>query len=194
MAKPTKLNMAIVATDGSGKIHKFRSLKHASEKTGIAESTIKNKCNLADSSAIDNWKFSWESETTKKHFTAKRSKRKGSAFEREICAKLREIGYSGCVTARSESKRTDDNKIDIVDTNGELPVNIQAKYTQTLPNYFGIRDMCSDKSKPYVVLWKKASTDGSHSPGTVAVVPADYFYYLLKLHKQTNGENKRKET
>ena len=32
----------------------------------------------------------------------------------------------------------DANKIDIVDINGELPVNIQSKYTQNLPNYFDI--------------------------------------------------------
>ena len=34
----------------------------------------------------------------------------------------------------------DANKIDIVDTNNELPINLQAKYTQNMPNYFADYD------------------------------------------------------
>ena len=48
------------------------------------------------------------------------------------------------------------------------------------PNYFTIRDACTDKSKPFVVVWKKATNDGSNSPGTVAIIDAEYFYHLLQ--------------
>ena len=48
------------------------------------------------------------------------------------------------------------------------------------PNYFTIRDACTDKSKPFVVVWKKATNDGSNSPGTVAIIDVEYFYHLLQ--------------
>lgn len=77
----------------------------------------------------------------------------------------------------------DANKVDIVDINGELPINIQSKYTQNLPNYFDIRDACTDKVKPFCLIWKKAGKDGADSRGTVAVIPVDYFYELLRQTK-----------
>lgn len=93
---------------------------------------------------------------------------------------MREIGYEGCVSSRSQDKRADANKIDIVDMNGELSVNIQCKYTQNLPNYFDIRDACTDKDKPYCLIWKKAGKNGEQSRGTVAVIPIEYFYQLIE--------------
>ena len=72
----------------------------------------------------------------------------------------------------------DANKIDIVDLNGELPVNIQSKYTQNTPSYFTIRDSCTDKTKPFVLIWKKAATEGN-SPGAIAMIPLNYFYKLI---------------
>jgi hypothetical protein len=98
----------------------------------------------------------------------------------EVINRLKEIGYSGCVSSRSQNKMADNNKIDIVDVNGELPINIQNKYTANTPNYFGIRDACSDKSKPFVLFWKKATNDGTNSPGTIVMVPDWYFYELIK--------------
>ena len=44
------------------------------------------------------------------------------------------------MSARSVNKIADANKIDIVDTNNELPINLQCKYTQNMPNYFDIKD------------------------------------------------------
>ena len=85
----------------------------------------------------------------------------------------------GCKSARSVNKIADANKIDIVDTNNELPINLQAKYTQNMPNYFDIKDACSDKSKPFGIIWKKSGKNGEQSRGTVAVIDIDYFYKLL---------------
>lgn len=108
-----------------------------------------------------------------------RNKRKGNRFELEVVNRLKDIGFS-VATSRSQSKSTDDNKIDIFDLDGNLPVNIQTKYQQATPNYFTIRDACTDKDKPFVVLWKKAVLD-KKSPGTIAMIPIELFYALLKL-------------
>ena len=37
----------------------------------------------------------------------------------------------------------------------------------------------TDKVKPFCMIWKKAGKDGAQSRGTVAVIPADYFYQLI---------------
>jgi hypothetical protein len=124
----------------------------------------------------------WTDTTVRRSKTAAKSKKKGNNFELEIIHKLREIGYTGCMSARSVNKIADANKIDIVDTNNELPINIQCKYTQNMPNYFDIKDACTDKSKPFCVVWKKAGKDGEHSRGTVAVIDIDYFYKLITKH------------
>ena len=108
---------------------------------------------------------------------------KGNNFELEVATKLKEIGYTGVVSARSQDKRADANKIDLVDMNGELPVNVQCKYMANTPNYFTIRDACTDKDKPFVIVWKKATNNGSNSPGTVAIIDSEYFYHLLELAK-----------
>lgn len=123
--------------------------------------------------------FIWADPAVRRSKTASKSKRKGNGFELEIVHKLRDIGYEGCVSSRSQDKMADANKIDIVDMNGELPVNIQSKYTQNLPNYFDIRDACTDKEKPFCLVWKKAGKNGEDSRGTVAIIPVEYFYQLL---------------
>ena len=131
--------------------------------------------------------FIWADESVRRSKQASKNKKKGNGFELEIVHKLREIGYTGCMSARSVNKVADANKIDIVDTNNELPVNIQSKYTQNMPNYFDIRDACTDKDKPFCMIWKKAGKDGSQSRGTVAVIPERFFYQLLKLVKENGG-------
>ena len=107
-----------------------------------------------------------------------------NAFESEVVHKLQELGYTECCRAAGESKKLDNNKIDIADPSGKLPINIQCKHTQNLPNYFTIKDACTDKSKPFILAWKKAAEGGTNSLGTVAIVPIDFFYELLKSYKK----------
>jgi hypothetical protein len=123
--------------------------------------------------------FIWADPAVRRSKTAAKSKKKGNSFELEIVHKLREIGYEGCVSSRSQNKALDADKVDICDMNNELPVNIQSKYTQNMPNYFDIKDACNDKSKPFGIIWKKAGKNGEQSRGTVAVIDVDYFYKLL---------------
>ena len=174
-----ELNTSCRATFKDGTTQEFNSIEEASEKTGLSIASIKIRCNKPGASGKDKITFEWLDIFTKRHYQAKKSKNKGSAFETEVINRLKEIGYTGCVRAAGESKKADNNKIDIVDTDRKLPVNIQCKNTQNLPNYFTIRDACSDKSKPFVMAWKKAAEGGSISPGTVFIIPDTLFYELL---------------
>ena len=174
-----ELNTSCRATFKDGTTQEFNSIEEASEKTGLSIASIKIRCNKPGASGKDKTTFEWLDTFTKRHYQAKKSKNKGSAFETEVINRLKEIGYTGCVRAAGESKNADNNKIDIVDTDRKLPVNIQCKNTQNLPNYFTIRDACSDKSKPFVMAWKKAAEGGSVSPGTVFIIPDTLFYELL---------------
>lgn len=183
-----ELNESVQATFKDGTIQVYDSIAEAAAGTGLSENSVKARCNKpgSGSKSKDGITFMWADEHTRKAKQAKRSKSKGNNFELEIVAKLKEIGYTGCVSARSQDKRADANKIDIVDMEGELPINVQSKYTANTPNYFAIREACSDKSKPFVVVWKKATNDGTNSPGIVAIVDSDYFYHLLEIERQHN--------
>lgn len=174
-----ELNTSCKATFKDGTIKEFASIEEASESTGISIASIKIRCNKPGSGGKDKTLFEWLDPFTKKHYQAKKSKNKGSAFETEVINHLKAIGYTGCVRAAGESKKADNNKIDIIDTERKLPVNIQCKNTQNLPNYFTIRDACTDKSKPFCLAWKKAAEGGSNSPGTVMIIPIDLFYEFL---------------
>jgi hypothetical protein len=115
----------------------------------------------------------------------KNNKRKGNNFELQVIKKLKEIGYTGCVSSRSINKLADANKIDVIDTENKLPVNIQIKNTLNTPDYFTIESQCTDKSKPFIIIWKKTGKQGHNSPGTLALIPIEYLYQLLQneLHK-----------
>lgn len=110
-------------------------------------------------------------------------KQKGNAFECKIAKELRELGYTGVVTARSESKRMDDNKVDLIDTENKLGCYIQTKATQSTPSYFKIRKECPLKDKPFVVFWAKqvAKEKNICTEGEVVMIPKDYFYHLLEI-------------
>lgn len=181
MAKKVQTNTSVIVTYKNGKQETFETIELASEKTGLEINSIKSRANKpgSGSKSKDGMTFIWADPAVRRSKQAKKNKTKGNGFELEIVHKLREIGYEGCVSARSVNKLADADKIDIVDTNNELPINIQSKYTQNMPNYFDIRDACSDKSKPFCMIWKKAGKDGSQSRGTVCVMPVEYFYQLI---------------
>ena len=123
-------------------------------------------------------------ETPKKTRTrsAKYSKTKGNAYETKIAKELRELGFEGVLTARFESKSKDNNKIDIVDTEGKLPVYIQLKCTQNTPSYFKIEEECDLKDKPFCLIWNKQEKKEVNicSVGEVVMIPKSYFYELLQ--------------
>ena len=171
--------LRITFEDGSYK--EYSSIKEASRDTKIASGTISKNCrkNITSRSG---WKFEYLEES--KHSVGQKSRRKGNAFEREIVQKLNSLGFN-VTTSRNESKKLDNNKIDIADLDGTLPTNIQAKYTATTPNYYNIRNLCTDTSKPFTIIWKK-SNHGKHSPGTLAMIPVEFFYELLQTYLNKN--------
>ena len=114
----------------------------------------------------------------------KYARSKGNNYELQIAKELGELGYQNIVTSRSESKRTDNMKIDLIDKDGKLPFYAQCKKTKNTPSYFGISDECPLKDKPFVVFWNKQEVKEGNvnmsSAGEVVMIPKDYFYKLLR--------------
>ena len=177
-----ELNTSCRIIDKDGSFKEYKTIEAASKATGLSIASIKVRCNTG-SLGKDKRKCEWLDEYTKHALQAKRSRRKGGSWERDIIKCLANIGYTECVRSAAESKTKDFNKIDIVDKSGKLPINIQAKNMKNTPNYFDIRDACTDKTKPMVVLWKKAAGNGQNSPGGIAMVDMDFFFELLSCYK-----------
>lgn len=112
----------------------------------------------------------------------KNSKARGNSYERKIVNELKELGFDVC-TSRAESKNMDDNKIDILDRNNQLPY-IQLKLTQATPNYFKIESECPLKDKPFVIIWSKTipTEKTFRSVGEIAMMPKSFFYELIKSY------------
>lgn len=185
MNKHQELNTACKATFKKGNTEEFTSIEEASEKTGISIASIKIRCNKQGCGGKDNTFFEWLDDHTKRSYQARKSRTKGYSLELEVRDKLKELGFN-TVTARGESKKIDNSKIDIIDLDKRLPVNIQCKHYANTPSYFTIRDACPDKNKPFMVAWKKSASGGELSPGTIAMIPIDFFYKLLDAYTKQN--------
>lgn len=114
------------------------------------------------------------------------SKKKGSSYECKIAAELRELGFSGIVTSRSESKSADDNKIDLIDKDGLLPWAIQLKCTQQTPSYFKIRKESTVNDKDFILFWNKQEKKEVNicSVGEVVMLDKQLFYELIKPYSK----------
>lgn len=122
-------------------------------------------------------------EKVKKVRNLKNNRRRGNLFETTIAKELRELGFEGVVTSRSESKAMDDKKVDLIDKNDQLPCNIQLKRTIKCPDYFAIKKE-ADQSKPFCLLWNKQqpTTSTFRSVGEVVFVDKMFFYELIKKY------------
>lgn len=114
----------------------------------------------------------------------KNSRSRGNAYERRIAQELRDIGFPGVVTSRSESKRMDNAKVDLIDTEHKLKCLLQLKLTQATPNYFKIRNECPIKDAPFCIIWNKTKqTDSTYrSEGEVVLLDKDFFYKLIQKY------------
>ena len=110
------------------------------------------------------------------------SKNKGNRYEAQIAKELRELGFTGVKTSRSESKSTDGNKVDIIDTEHKLPVNIQIKKTQAIPSYFKIREESTVDPKTFAIIWNKQEKKKTNicSVGECVIISKELFYELIK--------------
>ena len=120
----------------------------------------------------------------KKSRNLKRNRARGNAYEVQIAKELRDLGFTGVVTSRSESKSMDDRKVDLVDVENKLFFNPQLKATINTPDYFGILNSCPFKDKPFVKKKKKIKPTEStfRSVGEVVMIPKDFFFFFFKKY------------
>lgn len=123
-----------------------------------------------------------EAPVKKKRKLGARNKAKGSEYERQIAKELRELGFENVVTSRSESKRTDNNKIDLIDLDKKLPVSIQLKKSTNTPQYFKIREESTVDPTTFVIIWNKQEKANVNfmSVGEVVLLDKKLFYELIK--------------
>lgn len=92
-------------------------------------------------------------EKPKKKRSSGYSKQKGNTYERQIVNELKELtGNENICTARSESKKLDDMKIDISDPDNAIPCYIQTKKTQSTPSVKKINAEVGLKDKPLCII------------------------------------------
>ena len=173
------MNTACKATFKNGEVKEFSSIEEASEVTGLSIQAIKIRCNKPGCVGKDKTAFEWLDEHTKRSYSAKKSRSKGKTLEYEIRDHLRDIGYVGVERSAGESKKLDNAKIDLIDLEGKLPINIQAKNYANTPSYFNIRKECPDKSKPFCLCWKKNTETVDN---TIFMIPDTFFYELLDAY------------
>ena len=87
----------------------------------------------------------------KKASLGKRNRQRGNEYERRIAKELNDIGFQ-VVTSRNESKRADDNKIDLIDLSNKLPVQLQLKRVTSTPQYFKIREESTVPNRNFALL------------------------------------------
>lgn len=120
-----------------------------------------------------------------KKMTGAYAKRKGNNYELKLIKEHNELfDTDTLVSSRSESKRTDDAGVDVVDPNNLVPYYIQAKCTQNQPNVDLIKD-CKLKDKPLVVFFNKQIKKEKKcvSGGEFVIMEKEFFYELLKQLK-----------
>lgn len=123
----------------------------------------------------------------KKASLGKRNRQRGNEYERRIAKELNDIGFQ-VVTSRSESKRMDDNKIDLIDLSNKLPVQLQLKRVTSTPQYFKIRDESTVPNRNFALLWNKQKNVNGRfmSEGEVVILDKLMFYQLIAPYAQSS--------
>lgn len=79
----------------------------------------------------------------------KRNRQRGHSFEREVCNLFKAHGFSQTVTARAESRTTDNKKVDLCFT---APFNVQCKATNRQINVLkALEEMPKEPTDPLSV-------------------------------------------
>ena len=129
-----------------------------------------------------------ETSTLKKVNIGSRNRKRGHSYETKIVRELKEITRDeDLCTSRSESKKLDDMKIDIADTNNVLPFYCQIKATQAIPAIKKINEEVGKKDKPLVIFWnaQEARDKKQISVGEYCILPKTLFYTLLQIYYAT---------
>ena len=116
-----------------------------------------------------------------------RNKAKGNEYERKIAQELRDLGFTGVVTSRSESKAMDNNKVDLIDKDNLLPCSIQLKKTVNTPQYFKIREESTVDPETFCLIWNRQEKANVNfmSIGEVVMLPKSLFYKLIKPYAKS---------
>lgn len=116
--------------------------------------------------------------------TGSYNRTRGHRAEQRVVKELKDLGFSGVCSSRSESKAADDNKQDIIDKNNELPfdMTIQVKHQIQYPPYFRIREESTRDNSSFVILWDKQEPREKNiiTVGRCAIMDIDLFYNLIK--------------
>lgn len=101
-----------------------------------------------------------------------KAKDKGNKYELAIASFFRNLGWTECVTSRSESKRLDDVGIDLCYTH---PFNVQTKALERTPPYHVLLQTMPKKHDQINLVFHKRN-----NKGTVVVMDLDAFEHIVK--------------
>ena len=115
---------------------------------------------------------------------------RGIRAEQKVVNELKALGFDKIMSSRQGSKATDDNKIDILDTENQLPfgMNIQIKHQIPYPQYFKIREQSTVPNESFVFLWDKQEAKEKNiiTVGRCAIMDIELFYKLIKFYGESN--------
>ena len=107
---------------------------------------------------------------------------RGIRAEQKVVNELKTLGFDKVMSSRQGSKATDDNKVDILDTENQLPfgMNIQIKHQIPYPQYFKIREQSTVPNESFVILWDKQEAKEKNiiTVGRCAIMDIELFYKL----------------
>lgn len=119
-------------------------------------------------------------EQPKKKRSGAYARKKGNSYELKIIKELNSLyNTDTLVSSRSESKRTDDAGIDVVDRENILPFYVQCKSTQATPSVELIKE-CKIQDKPLAIFWNKQIKKEVNcvSAGEFVILTKELFYQL----------------
>ena len=115
---------------------------------------------------------------------------RGIRAEQKVVNELKSLGFDKIMSSRQGSKATDDNKVDILDTENQLPfgMNIQIKHQIPYPQYFKIREQSTVPNESFVILWDKQEAKEKNiiTVGRCAIMDIELFYKLIKFYGESN--------
>jgi len=101
---------------------------------------------------------------------------KGREYEQKLAREFRELGYKDCVTSRSESRNTDNQGIDFVNTGSFA---IQAKAAErSVPYWRLLQDMAKAKKGIPLIFHKR-----NNKPETVTMLKEDFYLFMELLEE-----------
>lgn len=102
---------------------------------------------------------------------SRNNKRAGNVYEIFCRNWFRKLGFEGCETSRFESKKMDNQKIDLCNTG---PFDVQCKYTQSINMHLELLKMKKRRGQYKVLFHKRKNL------GTVVAMPLKDFEDILK--------------